>query len=57
MRPLPNRFPVVALATLLTLLVVPCLYVILYRLAAHFGWGGLHKAGQLKPVTAELEDF
>ena len=45
-------------ATLLTLVIVPTLYVILYRLAAVFGLGGLHHAGEddaaLKP---ELEDF
>jgi len=34
-----------AFATLLTLVVVPTLYVTLYRLAAHFGLGGLKKAG------------
>jgi multidrug efflux pump subunit AcrB len=45
-------------ATVLTLVVVPALYVMLYRLASRFGWGGLerpheeHLAG--KPV---LEDY
>jgi len=35
-----------AFATLLTLVVVPTLYAILYRAAARFGLGGLHKAGE-----------
>jgi multidrug efflux pump subunit AcrB len=35
-----------AFATVLTLLVVPSLYVMLYRLAARFGLGGLHKVGE-----------
>ncbi len=45
-------------ATLLTLLVVPALYVMLYRLASRFGLGGLHHSGQgqLKPRKI-LEDY
>lgn len=32
-----------ALATILTLVVVPTLYVIVYRFVSRFGWGGLRK--------------
>ncbi len=45
-------------ATILTLVVVPTLYVSLYRMATWFGMGGLHHAGETKPkTTPELEDF
>ena len=42
-------------ATVLTLLVVPTLYVTIYRAAAHFGLGGLQKpeeehANHIKPI-------
>jgi predicted RND superfamily exporter protein len=40
-----------ALATILTLVVVPALYVSLYKLASRFGLGGLHKADELEPAT------
>jgi len=44
-------------ATVLTLVVVPSLYVSLYRLGAWFGLGGLRKPdGEAKPAL-ELEDF
>jgi len=45
-------------ATILTLVVVPTLYVSLYRMASWFGMGGLHRPGedQDKPPI-ELEDF
>ncbi len=48
-----------AFATMLTLVVVPALYVMLYRLASHFGLGGLTKPEDEKharPAQA-LEDF
>jgi hypothetical protein len=48
-----------ALATVLTLVIVPTLYVTLYRAAAHFGLGGLKKheaeseaAGHVEPTPA-----
>ncbi len=45
-------------ATILTLLVVPTLYVCLYRLAAKIGLGGLRRAGEAEgPLRPELEDF
>jgi multidrug efflux pump subunit AcrB len=47
-----------AFATLLTLLVVPALYVLLYRLAGRFGLGGLHRSGEEETATTvELEDY
>jgi len=47
-----------AFATILTLVVVPSLYVMLYRLAAKVGLGGIKKAGEEKPATAvELSDY
>ncbi len=45
-----------AVATLLTLLVVPSLYVMLYRLTAKFGLGGLKKIDTEKDAPV-LEDF
>jgi len=44
-------------ATILTLVVVPTLYVTLYRVASRFGLGGLRKAGQIEPAGPELSDF
>ena len=45
-------------ATILTLVVVPVLYVTLYRMASRFGLGGLHHAGEKEPkATIELEDY
>jgi len=45
-------------ATILTLVVVPTLYVCLYRLAARLGLGGLRRAGAAAaPLRPELEDF
>ncbi|MGB2823165.1 MAG: efflux RND transporter permease subunit, partial [Phycisphaerae bacterium] len=45
-------------ATVLTLIVVPTLYVCLYRLAARAGLGGLRRAGEVEgPLQPELEDF
>jgi multidrug efflux pump len=45
-------------ATVLTLIVVPVLYVSLYRLASKFGLGGLHHAGEKElKIKPELEDF
>ncbi|HUT01618.1 MAG TPA: efflux RND transporter permease subunit [Phycisphaerae bacterium] len=47
-----------AFATLLTLIVVPTLYVSLYRLAARLGLGGLRHAAEPQPAPhPELEDF
>ena len=47
-----------AAATLLTLIVVPTLYVCLYRLAASFGLGGLRKVGlEAGAQPPDLEDF
>ncbi|HOF19351.1 MAG TPA: efflux RND transporter permease subunit, partial [Phycisphaerae bacterium] len=47
-----------AFATVLTLVVVPSLYVSLYRLAAKWGLGGLTHAGdELKTQPVEMEDF
>jgi len=47
-----------AVATLLTLLVVPSLYVMLYRLTEKFGMGGLKKVGpDKKKDEPTLEDF
>ena len=45
-----------AFATLLTLVVVPSMYVLFYRLAARHGLGGLQKPknGEPEPV---LEDY
>ncbi len=45
-----------AFATLLTLVVVPTLYVSLYRLAARFGMGGLQR-GEGTSQHTELEDY
>jgi len=45
-----------AFATLLTLVVVPTLYVSLYRLAALFGLGGLKKASANNNATPETAD-
>jgi multidrug efflux pump subunit AcrB len=46
------------IATILTLVVVPALYVTLYRLASRFGLGGLHRPGEAESRTAlELEDY
>jgi len=45
-------------ATVLTLVIVPALYVTLYRLASRFGLGGLHRPGEAESKAAvELEDF
>ncbi|MGB2820288.1 MAG: efflux RND transporter permease subunit [Phycisphaerae bacterium] len=45
-------------ATVLTLIVVPTLYVCLYRLAARAGRGGLRRPGAAEgPLQPELEDF
>ncbi|MDP6043986.1 MAG: efflux RND transporter permease subunit [Phycisphaerae bacterium] len=45
-------------ATVLTLVVVPVLYVSLYRLASRFGLGGLHHPGEeVSKTVLELEDF
>jgi multidrug efflux pump subunit AcrB len=45
-------------ATLLTLLVVPALYVMLFRLANRFGLGGLQHSGDEEPQAAVvLEDY
>ncbi|MCP4379151.1 MAG: efflux RND transporter permease subunit, partial [bacterium] len=45
-------------ATILTLVVVPVLYVTLYRMASRFGMGGLHRPGQAELKAApELEDY
>ena len=45
-------------ATILTLVVVPTLYVTLYRLSAAMGFGGLEHAGEAKPgENLVLEDF
>ncbi len=47
-----------AFATVLTLVVVPSLYVMLYRLARRFGLGGLHRSGEEElAVKPELEDY
>jgi multidrug efflux pump subunit AcrB len=47
-----------AFATMLTLLVVPSLYVMLYRLAAKMGMGGLKRAGSDQAdAKPELEDY
>ncbi len=48
-----------AFATLLTLIVVPSLYVMLYRLTAKFGFGGLIKPEDVehKHPKPTLEDF
>jgi len=47
-----------AFATVLTLVVVPTLYVALYRLAAAMGLGGIRKAGEEEPGAHQvLEDF
>jgi multidrug efflux pump subunit AcrB len=46
-----------AFATVLTLVVVPTLYVSLYRVAQRLGLGGLHRAGEAVPARLELEDF
>ncbi len=47
-----------AFATILTLLMVPSLYVMLYRLAAKMGLGGLRRAGDdSEDDQAELEDY
>ncbi|MHC4561513.1 MAG: efflux RND transporter permease subunit [Planctomycetota bacterium] len=45
-----------AFATMLTLVVVPTLYVSLYRMAAHFGLGGLQR-GEDRAKHPELSDF
>ena len=45
-------------ATVLTLLVVPALYVMLFRVAQRLGLGGLHRSGEEELVqTVELEDY
>jgi multidrug efflux pump subunit AcrB len=44
-------------ATLLTLLVVPSFYVLIYRLAARFGLGGLHKVDEELTAKPVLEDY
>jgi multidrug efflux pump subunit AcrB len=44
-------------ATVLTLVVVPSLYVTLYRLAARFGLGGLVKPEAPLAAQPEVEDF
>ncbi len=45
-------------ATVLTLVVVPTLYVLLYRLAARMGLGGLRKIGEAEPKSQPvLEDY
>ena len=45
-------------ATILTIVVVPVLYVTLYRMASKFGMGGLHRPGEAESKTIlELEDF
>jgi len=47
-----------AFATVLTLVLVPTLYVAIYRLAAAMGLGGIRKAGdQLRRALPVLEDF
>ena len=46
-----------AFATVLTLVVVPSLYVSLYRMGAWFGLGGLRRPGQQHKPAVELEDF
>jgi hypothetical protein len=47
-----------AFATILTLVVVPTLYVSLYRLAERLGLGGLRKpAAEADSRPPELEDF
>ena len=46
-----------AFATLLTLVVVPSLYVSLYRLGAWFGLGGLRRPDEQAKPAVELEDF
>jgi multidrug efflux pump len=44
-------------ATILTLIVVPTLYVTLYRIAHWFGLGGLEKPEGAAGPTLEMEDF
>lgn len=44
-------------ATLLTLLVVPALYVLLFRIISRFGSGGLHKGADPTKHPPVLEDF
>ena len=44
-------------ATLLTLLVVPALYVLLFRISRRFGSGGLHKHADPTKHPPILEDF
>jgi multidrug efflux pump subunit AcrB len=45
-------------ATILTLVVVPTLYVVLYRAAAKMGLGGLHRPGEDELATQPvMEDF
>ena len=47
-----------AFATVLTLVVVPTLYVSLYRMASRFGLGGLRRAGaEVGRKKTELEDY
>ena len=46
-----------AFATVLTLVVVPSLYVSLYRMAAWFGLGGLRKPDEQPKPAVEMEDF
>ena len=47
-----------AFATILTLIIVPSLYVLLYRLATRMGLGGLQRAGETAPLPQpELQDF
>ncbi len=44
-------------ATILTLIVVPTLYVTLYRVAARFGLGGLQRRGEKPSDSPELQDY
>jgi multidrug efflux pump subunit AcrB len=45
-------------ATILTLVVVPTLYVVLYRAAARLGLGGLHRPGEDQQAGLPvMEDF
>jgi multidrug efflux pump subunit AcrB len=46
-----------ASATLLTLVVVPSLYVTLYRVASRLGLGGLKRAGEPAKAALEMADF
>ena len=46
-----------AFATILTLVFVPTLYTVLYRLAARMGLGGLHRVEEKTAPHPEAEDF